>query len=435
MIAPRPSERPSINCHLLAGAIVTAVLTMGIGGWAATTDLAGAVMTSGSLVVDSNVKKVQHLNGGVVGELRVRDGDSVRAGDVLVRLDDTITRANLAIVAKGLDELTARKARLEGERDGVEQLEFPEALAGRAGDVNVARVVAGERKLFELRRFARMGQKSQLRQRIGQLHEEISGLNAQQQAKAEEIGLIERELEGVRALWDKSLVQLTRLTALEREATRLKGERAQLTSTMAQARGKISEIELQILQIDQDLSSEVAKELRDIDARVGELVERRVAAQDQLKRIDIRAPQDGVVHQLAVHTVGGIITAGDTIMLIVPAADGLDVEARIAPQDIDQIGIGQDAALRFSNFNQRTTPEINGKVSRVSADVSVDQRTGISYFLVRIAISPAEIARIGEVRLVPGMPVEVFVKTAERTVLSYLIKPLQDQIMRAFREK
>jgi HlyD family secretion protein len=206
-------------------------------------------------------------------------------------------------------------------------------------------------------------------------------------------------------------------------------------ASIAQAKGKMAEIELQILQIDQDLSSEVAKEMRDIDAKLGEFVERKVTAEDQLKRIEIRAPQDGTVFQSNVHTVGGVISAGDAIMLIVPEADKLTVEAKVNPQDIDQVRLGQPTLLRFTTFNQRTTPEIWGTVTRISADISTDQRSGMTYYTVRIGLDPDEVARLGEVKLVPGMPVETFVQTGHRTVMSYLVKPLYDQITRAFREK
>jgi HlyD family secretion protein len=286
-----------------------------------------------------------------------------------------------------------------------------------------------------LRQSARIGQKAQLRQRVAQLVEEIGGHAALEQAKSREIVLINRELESTRELWEKNLLALTKLTALEREAARMEGERAQLIATIAQVKGKISETELQMIQIDRDLGSEVGKELREIDAKIGEFVERKVAAEDQLKRIEIRAPQDGIIHQSTVHTIGGVINAGDPIMLVVPMSDNLVVEAKVAPQDIDQLRLGQSAMLRFSAFNQRSTPEINGTVSRISADATTDQRTGQSQFIIRIALLSDEIARLGAVKLVPGMPVEAFVQTGERRVLSYLVKPLQDQIMRAFREK
>ena len=251
---------------------------------------------------------MQHPTGGIVGELRVHDGEHVKAGDILVRLDETVMRANLAIITKGLNELTARKARLEAERDGADEIAFPPALLARTDDPDAVSAVRSERKLFELRRTERTGQKAQLQQRMSQLNEEIAGIEAQQAAKSHVLTLIERELNGVRDLYAKNLVQLTRLTQLEREAARLGGERAQLVASAAQAKGKIAEISLQIIQIDQNLSSEVAKEMRDIDGKIGEFVERKVTAEDQLRRTDIRAPQTGAVFQSTVHTIGGVIT-------------------------------------------------------------------------------------------------------------------------------
>jgi HlyD family secretion protein len=426
-----PAQR-SIRRHLLGGLAVVALLAGGGGGLTATTELSGAVIAPGVMVVDTNVKKVQHPTGGVVGELRVRDGDQVKAGDVVVRLDETVTQANLAILVNGLTELWARQGRLEAERDGAKTITFLPEIA-READREVARVMAGEQALFETRRRAREGQKAQLKERIGQLKEQINGLDDQIRAKKREIELIHQELEGVRDLWRKNLVQIQRVTALERDAARLEGERGSLVSSIAQTKGKITETELQILQIDQDLRTEVGKELAEIRGKIAELVERKVAAEDQLKRIDIRAPQDGMVHQSSVHTVGGVITAGEAIMLIVPQADALTVESKLMPQDIDQVRPGQTAALRFSAFNQRTTPELNGLVTRVSADLTTDQRTGATYYTVRISISDEQVARLGGLRLLPGMPVEAFIQTGERTVLSYLTKPFTDQAARSFK--
>jgi HlyD family secretion protein len=338
-------------------------------------------------------------------------------------------------VVKSLDELAARQARLEAERDDAEQLIFPEDLSARTHDPAVTRVLSGERRLFELRRVARAGQKEQLNERILQIEELIRGTEEQVAAKDREVELINQELEGVHELWRKKMIPITRLTALERDAARLRGERGALVASIAQAKGKITETQLQILQIDQDLRSEVSKELAEIRAKTSELTEKRVAAEDNLKRIDIRAPQAGRVHQLAVHTVGGVISAGEAIMLIVPGGDALTVEARIAPHDIDQIRVGQNAVLRFTTFNQRTTPEINGEVSRVSADITQDQKTALSYYTVRIMLPDSEIARLSGLKLVPGMPVETFIQTGERTAISYLIKPITDQLSKAWRER
>lgn len=427
--------RRSIRLHLILGLAVVAVLAGGLGGWASTTQISGALIAPGQIVVESNVKKVQHPTGGVVGELLAHDGDTVKAGDVVVRLDDTVTRANLAIVTKNLDAAWARAARLEAEQRGLDRVTFPVQLTERVREPDVANVMASETKLFDVRVNGRAGQKAQLRERITQLKEEIDGLTAQENAKDQEIALVEKELTGVRQLYDQHLVQISRLTTLERDAARLNGERAQYVASKAQAKGKITETELQIIQVDKDMVSEVSKDLRETNDKIGELIERKVTAEDQLRRVDIRAPQDGVVEQSTVHTVGGVITAGDAIMLIVPQTDDLQVEAKVNPQDIDKLQIGQKTLLRLSAFNQRTTPELNGVVSRVSPDVTTDQRTGQSYYTIRVSMPATEIARLGDVKLIPGMPAEAFVQTGDRTMLSYLMKPLSDQLMRAFKEK
>jgi HlyD family secretion protein len=338
------------------------------------------------------------------------------------------------VITKGLDELAARRGRLEAERDGLTTIQVREELKTRSTDPEVAALIAGEQRHFELRAQARAGQKAQLKERVEQLKEQIEGLRLQAAAKTEEIKLIKNELTGVEELWRKNLIPITRVTALKREETRLTGDWGQLISSTAQTKGRIGETQLQMIQIDQDLRSEVAKELREIQAKTAELVERRVAAEDQLKRIDIRAPQAGFVHQLAVHTVGGVITPSDPLMLIVPEADDLAIEVKVAPQDIDQLHIGQAAVLRLSAFNQRTTPEINGQVSRVAADLTQDQKTGIAFYTVRVSVADGELARLQGFKLVPGMPVEAFIKTGERTALSYLMKPLSDQLSRAWRE-
>ncbi len=362
--------RASIRRHLIVGLTVVILLVGGLGGWASTAQISGALIAPGSIVVESSVKKVQHPTGGVVGEVRAHDGDLVKAGDVLVRLDDTVTKANLAIVTKSLDGLWARAARLEAEQRGLDKIVFPPALTNRANDPDVREIMTNEIKLFDVRVNGRAGQKAQLRERIVQLNEEIAGLTAQENAKDQEIELVEKELTGVRDLYDKHLVQLARLTTLERDAARLSGERAQYIASRAQAKGKITETELQIIQVDKDVVSDVSKDLREANDKIGEFVERKVTAEDQLRRVDIRSPQDGMVLQSTVHTVGGVITAGDAIMLIVPQADDLQVEAKVNPQDIDKLQIGQRTLLRLSAFNQRTTPELNGVVTRVSPDVS-----------------------------------------------------------------
>ncbi len=278
--------------------------------------------------------------------------------------------------------------------------------------------MTGERKLFELRREAKRGQKAQLRERIAQLREEVSGLTEQAAAKAQEIEFVKKELGGVRDLYEKSLVPITRLTALERDAARLTGERGLLGASAAQTRGKISEVELQIIQLDQNLRSEVAKELADIRAKMAELTEKKITAAEQLKRIDIRAPQAGVVQQLSVHAKGAVLAAGEQIMLIVPEQDALMVEVKLNPSDIDKVEIGQHATLRFTSFNRQTTPELSGRVTRIAADTIKDDKAG-AYYLVRVALDAGEVARLGGRRLVAGMPVEAFI--AQRRALDAVV--------------
>lgn len=443
----RGQERPpdSIRGMLLAGSLVLGLLVLGLGGWAANASLSGAVFAQGLVVVDSNVKKVQHPFGGVVDEIRVQNGSRVQAGDLLLRLDETVVRANLQIVAKQLDELAVRTMRLTAERDGATSVSPPPSLAGHPdenhpGESERAAMIAGERSLFESRLAARNGQKAQLRERVAQLRLEIEGLVAQQSAKSRESELVKKELAGIEKLWSQNLVPVTKFMAMQREQARLEGERAQLMASAAQARGKIAETDLQILQLDQDLRADVIKELRETEAKEAELAERRVQALDQLRHIDIRAPQAGFVHELTAHTVGGVIAAGEVLMLIVPDDDALVIEARVAPQDIDQVHAGAPAFIRFSAFDRRSTPEFEGVVTRVSADLVKEPQTGATYYLTRLALADWGSARPDgrrppELRLVPGMPADIHIRTGERTALSYFLKPLRDQFARAFTER
>lgn len=426
----------SIRMYLMAGTVVTVGMFGGALAWAAMSDLAGAVIAQATVVVETNLKKVQHPTGGVVGELNVRDGAKVKAGDVVIKLDETVTRANLQIITRQMDELQVRRARLDAERDAGLGFRLPEKLEQRAtSDGELARIIDAEKWLLESRRTGREGQKSQLRERIAQLRQEIAGSDAQLAARKEQARLIASELAGVEELFRKNLVQLSRLTSLQREASRLLGDQGQIVSSAAQSRGKIIETELQILQLDQDLRTEVLRDGREIDGKMAELAERKVAAEDTLRRIDIRAPQDGVVHQLAVHTVGGVITAGEPLMFIVPQADGLTIEAKIAPQDIDQVVAGQQATVLLTAFNVRTTPEVKGRVRQVSAELSREQQTGATYYTAKIDIPDGELARLKGLKLMPGMPAEVHVRTVERSALSFFLKPLTDQLARSMREE
>jgi HlyD family secretion protein len=424
----------------LLGLAIIVLLVGGIGGWASTMQLAGAVIASGSIVVESNIKKVQHPTGGIVGEILVKEGSPVEEGQVVMRLDDTVTRSTLGVVRSQLDEFTAREARLLAEREGVDAIDFPDTLTIRRNEKSVASAIVGEEKLFLARKQARAGQRSQLRERIVQSNEEIRGLSAQQDAKERELKFISEELVGVTELYGKQLVSISRIMTLQRDQARLDGERGHYIAEIARARGKISETELQILQLDQDFRSELLKDLRETQGKIAEFKERVTAAEDQLRRVDIRAPQSGIVLQLAVHTVGGVIGNGETVMQIVPRADVLVVEAKVAPQDIDQIAVGSHAIVRIMAGNQRTMPDVAGVLTRVSADLTREpapagQQTGQAYYLVRVSLPEEEVRRLVDLQLVPGMPAEAFIQTYARTPLQYLLKPLHDQIARTFRER
>lgn len=433
--SPRKSRASrSIARSMTVAAVAIAVLILGIGGWAATSKLAGAVVAPGMVVVEGNVKLVQHRSGGIVGEIRVKNGSRVAAGDLLIRLDDTITRANLAVITKQIDQLTARRMRLAAERDEAAEITIPDELEARLAEPEVADYAKAEEALFKARKRTIEGQKAQLSERIDQIQQESEGLVARRAAKDDELKLIDEELAGVVKLHEKQLTPFSQVAALQRVKAQLAGERGQLTSEIARAATRITETELQILQLDQDRRAEVLTELRDIENKLAELAEQRVAALDELKRVNILAPQAGLVHELTVHTIGGVIAPGETIMQIVPVNDALVVEARVRPADIDQLHAGQRAVLRFSAFNQRTTPEIFGTVQTIGANLSASKETGETWYTVRITMPRAEIARLGELVLQSGMPVEAFIETGERTALSYLTKPLADQIARAMRE-
>lgn len=432
-MASSSSPLRDIKRASLISVAAASLFLVGAGAWGATVPIASAVIAPGQIVVESNVRRIQHPTGGVVSDILVKDGDRVQSGDVLVRLDDTTTRANLAVIENQLYQLIIREARLAAERDGAADFEFPEKLADKKDDLSVRKIETGERTLFTARRDAIAGQRSQLRERITQTNEEVGGLNAQAASKREQIRLIQFELDGVRKLHATNLVPLSRVTSLEREAARLLGEEGQFVAEIARAKGRIAETEIQIIQLEQDQRKEVATQLTETEAKIAELVERRTAALDQLTRIDIRAPQAGVIHQKAVHTKGGVISPGEQIMLVVPQADGLVVDVRVEPQMIDRVRTGQSVTLKFPAFNSAAMPDIFGMLSRVSADVSRDEQSGASFYTARIAIPPVEHAKLVGETLVPGMPVEAYIDTGSRTPFAYLTKPFRDQLARAFR--
>lgn len=436
----------SVRRYLFIGGGIVLALVGATFMWGIRTEISGAVITSGVVVVDGNAKKIQHPSGGVVGQINVKEGDHVEARDVLMRLDDTVTRANLQLITKQLDEIAIRESRLKAELKGDSEIKFPQPLISRMDDPVMTEIIQTEQLLFSSRLTANRGRKSQLRERIIQLGQEINGLDAQQNAKKRELDLAETELAAITQLEEKHLVSVAKITASRRLVAQLDGDLAQLVAQSAQGRAKIAETELQILQLDDEIRVEGSQALREQQSKSAELTERRAAAEDQLNRIEIRAPQSGTVHQLSAHTVGGVVSPGEQIMLIVPNNDQLVIEAKLPPQEIDQVRVGNASQIRFSAFNQRTTPEFSAVVTHISADAFHEgqggQTTqisaavgGISYYVVRLGLTNESVKVLNDLVLLPGMPAEVHIKTGERSFLSYILKPLRDQFARTFRER
>jgi HlyD family secretion protein len=431
--AAAQNDTAELHRPLTIGLKLCCVIAVAVFIWGSVAKLSGAVVAPGMVVVDGNSKKIQHPQGGVIGEILVRDGARVAAGDLLIKLDDTQLRASLGVVTSQLTELTGRKARLAAERDDRDDPEFPSNFLRSHPDAE--RVVNGERRLFQARRASANGQKAQLRERIKQSEEEINGLILQNSSKGRERVLIEEELSRVTDLYKKNLLPITRVLSLQRDQARIEGEVGTLLAQIAKLRGQIAETRLQIIAIDDTRYSDAQKELREVEGRIAELQERKIAAEDQLRRVELRAPIDGVIHELNVHTVGGVVNPAEQLMLVVPTGDSLSVEVRVPASEIDQLQLGREAKLRFTAFNQRTTPEVKGLLTRVSPDVIHDKEAGQSYYVARITPDGRDLERLGDKKLVPGMPVEAFIETTSRTALSYLTKPLADQFERAFRER
>jgi HlyD family secretion protein len=441
MNAPAPSEDPdapifatSMKRYVTIGVITSLVLVFGFGGWAALANISGAVVAPGRVVVGSSVKEVQHREGGIVEAIHVANGDFVDKGELLVELDDTQTRAGRNLVAAQLMSLRARMDRLAAERDKKESVTFRKELAESSDKTAVAEVLESQRAVFAARKETLDGQTAQLDEQIAQLQEQIGGLEAQRDAKRQEIELVKDELADLRQLQSRDLVPRSRVTAREREAVRLEGEEGDLTARIASAKGRVAEIRMQVLQIEKEFQRTVLDEISALQTEIATLAERNVAADDQLSRVELRAPESGVVHELSVTTVGGVVAPGATLMKIVPRTDDLVVEARVAPINVDEVAVGQDADVMFSGLPLRETPKLSGEVIKVSADRSIDEATGQAYFEVKVTLAEEELERLGDVQLVPGMPAEVFIRTRDRTVLSYLVEPLMDAANLAFNE-
>jgi HlyD family secretion protein len=397
--------------------------------------ISGAVVAPGTVTVENSYKTVQHLDGGIVAKILVRNGDLVDEGDVLVRLDPTAVKAQLGVTEVRYNDLSIQLARLEAERDRKADFAVPAALGIDAGDPAIAKIVAGQRALFEARRASQSGEHSVLRERIEQLSQEQVGLAAQLDAKSRESALAAKELAAVRPLFEKGYASQQRLGSLERDAARLDGEVGRLRSEVARNQSAIAEARLKLLQSDKEIMQSVVDELRKVQSALAEVDETRRAQADKLTRIDIRAPRKGRVHAVQVHTEGGVIEPAKPILQIIPAAEKLIVEAQVTPQEIDRVRRDMAASVRFPAFDARTTPKLMGTVASVSPAQLSDSQ-GRSYFTAQVEIPPAELKRLGTAHeLKPGMPAEVYIETGTRSILSYFLKPLGDMSSRAFRER
>ena len=411
-------------------------LSFGVfGTWAALAHLTSAALAPGVIAVDSNWRTIQHLEGGIVAEILVNEGDFVEEGDVLLRLDPTRSDASLSILDSQLVLAQATEARLIAERDGADIIDFPETLIDRMEDQEVATVVAGQDLLFRARRDSMAGQISILNERKEQLKQQIEGLEVQQDARAGQTRLIEQELVGLQQLFDEGYASQQRILALQRDAERLRGERGENLASIASARSQIGETELQILQLDKSFREEVVNELRTVQSQVFDLQERRTAAADERRRIDIVAPVSGQVLGLLAYTVGGVIKSGEDILNIVPQNDQLVIQARVSPDDRDRVNVGQSAQVRLSGLSRRTTPVLLGEVITISGDRLTDRQSGEAYYDARIIIPEEQLDLLEDTaELVPGMPAEVMIKTGERSALGYILSPLTDSLDRAFKE-
>jgi HlyD family secretion protein len=418
-----------------AGIVVIATLVLVLGGWAATASISGAVIAPGQIVVRSNAKKVQHLEGGIVLELNVENGQRVHAGDAIMRLDPSEPRARLAIIIAQLAELEVELKRLEAERDGQAELEFPSELVKLMPKSELERIFDSQQNLIASRLGVVAGKKRQLAEQVNQIKNQISGMEAQLEGRKRQLAIAAAELETMQGLLKDGLVQRNRVLDLEREKADVEGDIGRLVAEIAKLRGAVSEVGLRAIQVDDDWRSEVLTAIAEVRTKVGSLREQRQAAQERIDRIDVIAPQSGFVHELAIHTVGGVVGPGETLMLIVPESDPLVLRARVRPRDINAIWVGQPVRVRLLSFNQKTTPEVNGQVAMIGADLSTDAQSRIQFFEVDIVLNSADLAGLeAHEPIRPGMPAEAFIQSGEKTALAYLLNPLTEQVNKAFRE-
>ena len=428
-------ERPPVGLLLLSGLLALAIGVGGFGGWAAYAPLSSAAVAGGVITVAGNRKVVQHLEGGSIAELHVREGDRVRAGQLLMRLDDLEAKALHAVLDGQYVAMAAQEARLQAERESLATLAFPATLIARRDRREVAEILDREVRIFESGRAALRGQLEVLRQRIAQLVAQIGALSAQINAGQEHLALVDEEVAGVATLFAKGLERKPRLLALKRARAFIEGQQGEYAGRIAEAREAIAETELQILSVVRDRVERAALDLGEVSAQRAQVEERLAEARVKLARRQVVAPIDGTVLRLRYHTVGGVVEPAVDILEIVPDHDALVAEARISPNDIDIVQAGLAARIVLSAFKRRNTPQLNGRVLQVSADVIRDEQSQESYFIARIGIDAGELVKLEGIRLTAGMPVEVFIRAGERSMLDYLLQPIGDSLRRAFREE
>tara|TARA_B100000029_G_scaffold319647_1_gene312051 strand:- start:2515 stop:3861 length:1347 start_codon:yes stop_codon:yes gene_type:complete len=432
-----PINRPSskISSVFLFGLIVVLLAFAGIGGWAATAPMASAVPAAAILAVKGERKQVQHYEGGIVDKVLVEEGETVREGQLLVLLNDIQVSATASRLRNQIDLHVAQKARLIAERDSLSSIVFPEELASRVNEASVKEIVESERQQFAARRESLNGQINILKQRISQLEDQIEGHRIQRKSRFDQLKIFDLELVGLRELYRKGHYPRNEILARERAMARLKGEAGSDDAQIARAQNGVGEAKSQIISLRQRFREDVVARYQDIQAAASDLRQRLAVAEDVLARIEVKAPQSGIVQNLKVHTSGGVVRAGQLLMEIAPQDKELIVEAQVSPNDIDNIQVGQEAEVRLVALNMLLTPSVMAKVISVSGDRLVDAVTGVGYFLIRAEISETETEKLGDVTLTAGMPADVLIKTGERTALAYLLKPLTDSLARGMNEK
>jgi HlyD family secretion protein len=435
-VSPPVPQTPLPRMRKLAviGGALIGVFVFGFGIWAIFAPLESAAIANGSVVSESSRKTIQHLEGGIIAQILVHDGDVVQAGQTLLRLDDTKARTSLAALQGQLWDARAREARLIAERDGAASIAFPTDMTANSGP-GAAAALAGQQQIFSTRHSLQQSKAAAIRERINQVNEEINGHKAEVVALEQRMALLKQEIAGVMELVSKGLERRPRLLSLQRDLAEMEGKRGDTMAQIAKAKQVIAESEVDILSLQNDKQKDVADDLRETQKKTTELREQVRQAADVLARIEVKAPEAGTVTDLRVHTPGGVINPGEALLDLVPQADRLVVEARVRPEDIDRVHEGLPAQVRLMPYKQRRTPPLDATVTYVSADLLTDKRTNENYYAARLRLDEKELASLVDVKMVPGMPSEAMIKTGETTAALYALSPILDSFHRAFREK